>query len=181
MYREKKTAQMAAFFLTKLNGSMPHLKLMKLLYISDRESLRCDGSTMSHDKMVSMPHGPVLSQTLDCMNGNTDSSDWNLYITDIANHAVKLNEGISIESLDLLSEFDISIMENVLNIYGKMSKWQIRDETHSFPEWEDPRGSSHPISKKDIALAVGYDLARANQIAEDQCELEDAVALFAAI
>ena len=63
MFNERKAAQMAAFFLGQLlDRKMPHLKLMKLLYLSDREAVRAFGWPISGDRLVSMPHGPVLSQ-----------------------------------------------------------------------------------------------------------------------
>ena len=69
MFKEVKTAQVAAFFLAKAPGHrMPHLKLMKLLYLADRESMRETGYPMSWDRLVSMPHGPVLSTTLNLIN-----------------------------------------------------------------------------------------------------------------
>ena len=74
MFNERKAAQMAAFFLGQLlDRKMPHLKLMKLLYLSDREAVRAFGWPISGDRLVSMPHGPVLSQTLNLMDGDVES------------------------------------------------------------------------------------------------------------
>ncbi len=39
MFCEEKVAQMAAYLLQKRGGKMSYLKLMKLLYLSDRESM----------------------------------------------------------------------------------------------------------------------------------------------
>ena len=69
LFNEKRTAQAAAFMLHSAGGRLPLLKLMKLLYLAERESLRLFGEPISGDKLVSMPHGPVLSKTLDMMNG----------------------------------------------------------------------------------------------------------------
>ena len=70
---ERKVSQMAAYFLYKRGGRMSHLKLMKLLYLADRESLRLYGLSMTGDCLVSMPHGPVLSMTLNLMDGDVES------------------------------------------------------------------------------------------------------------
>jgi uncharacterized phage-associated protein len=61
MFSEQKVAQMAAFFLHEGRDCMPLLKLIKLLYLADRESLRLHGMPISGDLVVAMPHGPVLS------------------------------------------------------------------------------------------------------------------------
>ena len=44
MFNERKAAQMAAFFLGQGSGGrLAHLKLMKLLYLADREAVRAFG------------------------------------------------------------------------------------------------------------------------------------------
>ena len=65
MFREEKVAQMAAYLLQKRGGRMAYIKLMKLLYLADREYMISYGDSMSGDRAVSMKNGPVLSQTYD--------------------------------------------------------------------------------------------------------------------
>ena len=72
-FNERKVAQMAAFFLGQSNGKMPHLKLMALLYLSDREAMRAFGWTISGDSLISISRGPVLLQALKLMNGDANS------------------------------------------------------------------------------------------------------------
>ena len=74
MFNEQKTAQIAAWFISQGGGSMPHLKLMKLMYLAERESMSRHGFTMTGDYFVSMPHGPVLSLTLNHINDAVPSS-----------------------------------------------------------------------------------------------------------
>jgi len=81
LFDEQRTAQAAAFFLHKAEGRMPLFKLMKLLYLAERESYRRYGEPISGDQLVSTPHGPALSLTLDMMNGGGDAQDgWNHWI-----------------------------------------------------------------------------------------------------
>jgi uncharacterized phage-associated protein len=63
MFNEFKVTQIAAFFLPKEGGEMFLLKLMKLLYLSERESFARFECSISGDKFYSLPHGPVLSRT----------------------------------------------------------------------------------------------------------------------
>ena len=47
--------------LLKLHGAaMPYLKLIKLLYLADRQALLELGRPISCDLFVSMPHGPSV-------------------------------------------------------------------------------------------------------------------------
>ena len=82
-YKEEKTAQMAALFLTLRGGKMSHLKLLKLMYMVDREALRRLGRSVSFDNYSSMEHGPILSTTYDRIKGGTLGAKppWEKYIT----------------------------------------------------------------------------------------------------
>lgn len=159
MFNEYKAAQMAAFFLEKRGGRMSHLKLMKLLYLADRESLARFGVPISGDSAVAMPHGPVLSMTLDLMDGNVSSlrDGWDAWISTKENHEVSLAQPLeSRAALDELSDNDLSVLETVWDRFGHMDRWAIRDYTHDHcPEWRDPQGSSFPIGYDEIFRALG--------------------------
>ena len=59
------------------------LKLMKLMYLSARRSLADYGEPLTWGGLVSMDHGPVLSTTLNLMNGFIPGSgDWDSRISD---------------------------------------------------------------------------------------------------
>lgn len=179
MYSEHKAAQMCAFFLSRVKGGkMPHLKLIKLLYLADRESYRRYGYGISGDAMVSMPHGPVLSQTLNHINGHIQSAPggWDDWIADKADHQVQLKKkNITRRDLKEMSECDMEVMAAVWKEFGRMDQWEIRDYTHTHcAEWEDPGGSSKPITYEAILQAVGYGKSHAKKIAAIRRE-EDSV------
>ena len=180
MYEEK-AAQAAALFLLKAGRSMLHLKLMKLLYIADRESYRRYGAPITGDEMVSMPHGPVLSRTLDLMKGAAPSAPdgWARYVCRVNQHAVTLADGVTGEiSLDLLSRADHWVMDDVWERYGHMDQWELRDLTHTFPEWQDPRGSSRPIERYTLFKALEMTDEQAEALAEQNEEREAIDAAF---
>ncbi|MDI9349083.1 MAG: Panacea domain-containing protein [Candidatus Symbiobacter sp.] len=171
MFSEFKAAQMAAFFLDQAPGQrMPHLKLMKLLYLSDREAIRVLGYPISYDQPVAMRNGPVLSYILDLMDGDIESqpNGWEDWISAKENHEIALRKTIKREDLGKLSDAVIDVMQSIWDKFGKMNQWQIRDWTHKHcAEWRDPSGSSCPIKFEDIAKAVGYDSDTAKEVADD--------------
>ena len=160
MFNERKVAQMAAYLLHKRGGRMSHLKLMKLLYLADRESMRRFGAPISGDHVVAMPHGPVLSRVYDHMTGMVEScpDGWEDWITDRENHEVSLRKKIdSRDDLDMLSDADIEVLDEVWANFGRMSRWKLRDYTHDqCPEWQDPEGSSEPIPYSRVFEALGF-------------------------
>jgi uncharacterized phage-associated protein len=62
LFNEAKATQAAARLLKLRGGSMSYIKLMKLLYLADREALIRWGRPITTDRYVSMDNGPVLSR-----------------------------------------------------------------------------------------------------------------------
>ena len=164
LFDEHKAAQAAACLLHRAGGKLPLLKLMKLMYLAERLSLQRYGDTITGDAFVSMPHGPVLSMTLDLMNGASSSEEggWETWVADRAENAVALRDESMIrtpeEDLLALSETDLECLDDVWKEFGHWDKYRLRDYTHSAacPEWEDPKGSSRPIPPGRLLKAVGY-------------------------
>lgn len=170
MFKEAKVAQMAAYFLSQQDEPMHVLKLMKLLYLSDRKSMENTGFPMTFDRMVSMPFGPVLSETLGYINGTQSaSSDWETWVSDRANHKVSLNRPFNdVTELGKLSSADIKLMDNIWSQFKYMDRFEISDYTHNgnCSEWKDPDGSSFPIQYKDVFLALGSTDSEAEELGE---------------
>jgi uncharacterized phage-associated protein len=159
MFSEERVAQMAAFLLQKCGGRMAYLKLLKLLYLADRDAMAKWGDSISGDCFVSMPHGPVLSQTYDLIRGSSASNDqgWNYWIRGKANYEVSIaHKVVNRDDFDELSNADCAILDAVFLRFGQMDTFEIRDYTHdNCAEWEDPQGSSFPIKPEAIFHALG--------------------------
>lgn len=168
MFSERKVAQIAAYLLDRAKGRMNYLKLMKLLYLADRESMKRHGWPISGDRYVSMDHGPVLSQTLNFINGAVEFEEngWGYWIADKADYAVSLrHKRITREMLDQLSEADLEILADVYAKFGKWDQWKLRDYTHRYcREWQDPKGSSLQIPYEAIFKALGRTPAEAKAL-----------------
>jgi uncharacterized phage-associated protein len=164
LFSERKSAQAAAYLLYRAGGSMALLKLIKLMYLAERESFKRYGDTITGDEFVSMAHGPVLSRTLNLLNGFNDSKEggWDAWISDRENHSVSLKSPEligSVDDLTALSETDVECLAAAWERFGHWDKYRLRDYTHTdaCPEWEDPLGSSRPIPYARILKAVGHD------------------------
>lgn len=183
LFDEKKAAQVAAYFLFRANGRLPVLKLMKLQYLAERRSFEKFGEPMIGDKLVSMPHGPVLSLTFNHVNGELNSIEggWDTWISERLDNDVELRDPSCIrspeEDLLELSDADLEILAEIWERFGHMNKWQLRDYTHAHcPEWKDPEGSMLPILLEDLLSALDYSKEQteelrarlAHQVAIDQ-------------
>jgi uncharacterized phage-associated protein len=156
MFNERKAAQMAAYLLHRGGGSMPHLKLVKLMYLADRQHYSSRGFSISDDNAVSMKYGPVLSHTLDLINGNVRSSEyWDEVISDRENHEVALRRSVAKSDFSELSREEGNSLDTVFQKFGHLDKWALVDYTHTLKEWSDPGEGAAPITPSEILAALG--------------------------
>ena len=168
MFNQRKVAQMAAFLLQRGRGRMKYIKLLKLLYFADRESMKRHGYPISGDRYVSMNHGPVLSQKFNLIKGAVKFQDegWNHWIADEADYGVSLRHKASRDALDELSDADIEVLSDIYTKFGRMRPWELVHYAHRYcREWEDPNGSSIPIRYETIFRALGRSPAEAKKLA----------------
>lgn len=136
--------------------SMNYMKLIKLLYIADRESIKETGTPITGDRYVAMKHGPVLSSIYDLILGREwqpGFSTWARYIkTDLKAITLEQDPGV-----ECLSEYEVKKLKEVFEEYQDKTQWELRDLTHDFEEWKrnDPGASSKNISLPHVLEAVG--------------------------
>jgi uncharacterized phage-associated protein len=149
-FNARKAAQVITYFALKAQDrKLPVIKAVKLVYLSDRDSIQHWGAPILDEPHVAMPHGPVNSYTYAHINGEYD-------------HMISATEDVTADDLDELSEADIQCLERTWQRFGQMNRWELRDWTHdrnNVPEWEDPSGSSNPIPLERIMTMVGVDRA----------------------
>ena len=156
MFNEAKTAQMAAYLLARSGGRMRYIKLVKLLYLADRESMRQVGDSMTHDLTYSLPQGPVLSNTLNLVKGSAVGDHWRTMVVKDGYDSC-LSAPVAVDDLDELSPQDTDILDAVLAQFGAMSWQAVVQWTHDrLPEWKNPGASRLPIRPEDIFSALGW-------------------------
>lgn len=156
-FNARKAAQVAAYFAMCQSGQINVLKLAKLIYLADRIFMSKYDSTILNDSLVSMPHGPVNSMTLNHINGLIPNDNWGAFVTGRAGYNIGLaNPKMTIDDLDELSRAEVAVLEETWRQFGGMSPFELRDYTHQHcPEWEDPHGSSQPIPYARVFKFLG--------------------------
>lgn len=154
-FNEQKATQAAGKLLSMGGGSMPVLKLIKLLYFIDREAVLRWGRTVTTDRFVSMPHGPVVSEIYNLICSGPEegvASPWHEHIQKVHQYDVQLSVPVGDDELSRAEE---RLIDEIFARDGWKGKWVLRDQSHDLPEWQDPSGSSIPIEIEDILRAEG--------------------------
>jgi len=153
-FRPELAVQAAAFFLRKLAGRTDKIKLMKLMYLADRDHFLHHGHPITGDAQYALPHGPVPTCTLNLLSGTWDDPDCaGDYIgCESRSFTIVKDPGDS-----LLMPTHLAILEEVFRVHGSKNTWKLREETHRLPEYQECEvsGSSAAIPYEVILKHYG--------------------------
>lgn len=158
-YRQDKAAEVASLLLKQEGGKTNYTKLIKLMYIIERESILRWGYPVTGDDYYSLDNGPILSHTLDNITGNTyskyPSPEWEHCI-------VRQGYDVVLEcdtQIKKLNRAEVKLVHEVYGDYGHMTYGQLIDWVHdpkNVPEWRHPEGSRLPIKITTILQQGNY-------------------------
>ncbi|MCZ6634221.1 MAG: Panacea domain-containing protein [bacterium] len=155
-FRAEKATQVAAILIDRAGGTMSVLTLVKLMYLIERRSLEKYGTPVIHDSYYNLPHGPIVSTSLNLINGDASAEDsvvWDQHISERdPDHNVSLMYPIS---FSVLSPAELELLDEIYEQFGHMNRWQLRDHTHNLPEWTDPGDISTPLSYENVLRGIG--------------------------
>lgn len=167
-YDVGKAAQATAFFALKSGGSINVLKLSKLLYLAEREFMSKHDTPMFYDELFSLPDGPVVSVTLNLINGEMEHDLWARFVSPRRGYDIAVAKGVSEDMFDHLSNADKAVLADLWERFGSYDRYKLRDWTHerrNVPEWRDPQGSSCRIKHEDVFRLLGK--SEANELAHE--------------
>jgi uncharacterized phage-associated protein len=151
-FNERKATEAAARLLELRGGRMSYLKLIKLLYLVDREALLRWGRPVTTDRYVSMDRGPVVSRIYELIREEPSpdaEAFWRQHISTENWDVVLIRRPAAGE----LSNAEGSLIAEIFGKYGGMSRWELVELAHALPEWIDPEGGAFPIEYRDILNA----------------------------
>jgi uncharacterized phage-associated protein len=116
------------------NRCMDWKRLLALLYIVDRESLKRTGRPIIGGRLVAMKHGPVHSEVYNFIKGgHAHQSRWSPHFGNDDGHRILLRDDPDIRAL---SRFDINLLNEVSQAYASFGTWDVANKTHDFPEYK---------------------------------------------
>jgi len=155
-FKEEKATQLVSYLLAKDGGRMHQVRLIKLLYLVDREAFRKWGFSVTNDDYWSMTDGPVLSHIYQLVNpkDNPPSDYWDQYINERSGMDVCLKVSAPTGAL---TKAEKKLIDAVYEGFGHLSKDELVKYAHeNFEEWSDPRPNRRsPIILDDLLRALG--------------------------
>jgi len=142
-------------------------KLLKLLYLADRQSLIETGAPITGAHVVSMKNGPVLSEVYDCIKSEpTAKSTWDMHIERNGTFLVLKKEPGDSE----LSDYDVEILTRLAKKHRGDHFGRMIDIVHKLPEWRDPEKLNRkmiPLPASEILRAAGQNEEAIAKVAEE--------------
>jgi len=137
---ETSTIIEAIYYILKKIKKADKIKLVKLLYLADKYHLIRYGRTITNDDYYAMEHGPVGTTVKDVLSFDSFSLAANAikYASRLLN---KVDENTFTANpsarvpFDMLSDTDKEALDFVVEHFGSMSSWKLRNYTHQYPEW----------------------------------------------
>ena len=128
----EKTLQAAGLLLSLDDGRMDRIRLLKLLYVADRELLAEVGRPLTGDLPVAMKYGPVPSRVYDLIKGIAgNTQEWSRHI-ESTDYSVVLRDD---PGKGKLSKREIEKLMEVTERYRSLDDFELSELTHKFEEW----------------------------------------------
>lgn len=167
-FNVRKATQVVCRFIAKEGGQMNHLKLMKLLYLTDRIAFTHWRIPVIGDRYCSMEYGPMLSGVLDLVNQKIyfqGKEYWNKHISNRIRNTIT---NISPCEYDELSLREIQLIDNISERFVAHNEWYVVDFCHKYlKEWINPGNTSVPICLDEMLTAAGLPKNEIHEIEEE--------------
>jgi uncharacterized phage-associated protein len=164
---EKSIQATAALLRTSHGNRMSRLRVLKLLYLAERQVLKETGRTITGDRPVAMDHGPVLTGIYNLIKGeHADARRWDHFIEREGEHDIHLKAD---PGNGKLSRYELEKLTTTAKAFETYNDWSLSEHTHTFPEWKKnkpPKGSSVPIPTDDVLAALKM-LSRKDDLQKD--------------
>jgi len=147
-FNPRKAIEAMAYLVSRLPGQRTDkAKLMKLLYIAEREHFVQEGRPITGDDLFAMKHGPVPSESLDLLDGQGWNHRGVFDYLQTENYSVRL---VALPELHL-TESERRVLDEVIARYGVVDTWDLVRQTHRFPEYRQ-------VYREGTSTRIPYEL-----------------------
>jgi uncharacterized phage-associated protein len=157
---------------------MDRKRLLALLYLVDRESLKRTARPVIGGKISAMKFGPIHSEVYNLITGGGDEqASWSRHFENDGYRIRLSDDGLSVSAL---SRYEIDLLNEISTKYAGFGTWDVAEETHTDEYIKNyQQGTPTPIPLEDQIEAVGRNLDK-SVILQDAAEKALIDKMFAA-
>jgi uncharacterized phage-associated protein len=182
----EKLVQATGYILRKYdNGRLNYTKLIKELYLADKDSLRAANQTITGDTYASMKNGPVLSGLYNLIKGrHNDTRAQIFWDSRFSTDGCDLVAVVNRIPEGKLSRFEKQALDDIDDKFHSKNYGQMIDYVHDpviCPEWKDPGLSSIPIKIDELLASIGRTQEEIEWVLKENEDFEEEEKIFASL
>jgi uncharacterized phage-associated protein len=128
-------------------GQASYLRVLKLLYIAERDCLQQRGQPMIGGRLVAMKNGPLHSEGYDLIKGQHIAEPDFFRCFERRLFSLRMIQDPGVEEL---SPWEVERLDDACQRHAEQDDWELVEETHRLPEWVS---AYVPDTSKTIPLA----------------------------
>lgn len=172
----KKATQSVARVIQKSGGPIDYLRIAKLVYLSDRESILTRGLPIVGGHYYSMRKGPTIGEVMNFVN-RQNAPQWKQTISPRFGNEVRLQ---GTPDFGALSQSELNILDSVVKLHAQRTTDELVVWCHkNCPEYEDVKSGRKPIEVEAILQAENKSQKQIKKLVEEARMLEELDKLLA--
>jgi len=168
----KKSTQAVARLIEKSGGPIDYLRVAKLIYLADRESIVTRGVPIVGGHYLSMQRGPTISEIMNFVSRSKVAPCWKETISPRHGHELRL---LVVPEYVSLSESELKILDETVKAHLGRTTDELVEWCHeNCPEYEEvPPGRRKPILVEEILTAANKSAKQIRKIVQEAVTLEE--------
>lgn len=166
-----KTENLILYFLHNIRSKdLGKTKLYKLIFFTDSLAYSLSGTTLTGDKYLKFPMGPVPSSVSGLLHDMKESGLIDIEVILKQGYFMTMYKPSHPSNMDVFSHKELGVMEEILNTKAKLSRQKLVDLSHKKESWinakdydemdfsNDPQNLKDP-SPKNFVRDYGKDIS----------------------
>ncbi len=137
------------------NQVINRLKLIALIYFSERAAVGQCGLPMMFDEFYLSPEGPICASTLRCIDRQPHSKEWQEFVAGREGCIISVRQ-FGREDFDEISDAEIQILEDIWSDFGHFEHQHLCQFAYAnYQECIELSCGRLPIRYRDVSLGLG--------------------------
>lgn len=167
----KKSTQAVARLIEKSGAPIDYLRLAKLIYLADRQSIVSRGVPIVGGHYFSMRKGPTIGEIMDFVHQRS-APQWKETISPRYGNEIRLHAK---PTYGALSRAELNILDSVVHTHMERTTEELVEWCHqNCPEYQQvSKNKRKPIQVESILKSAKKTARQIQKVIEEACEIEE--------